>query len=116
MLVGKAVAVIRERLPYIQTYAWRRSFHRQCHSVAAPRSHLCITDADGSAVLDALGNPNERKLEVSDEILMVCGDCSISMSGRTGFHDVMEDEGRQSILHNTLIMSEEILNRVDRIF
>jgi hypothetical protein len=58
---------------------------------------LAAREADGSAILDALGDPTERKLEVPDEILMICVDCSASIGDATGFYDVTtEYEGMYS--------------------
>jgi hypothetical protein len=53
---------------------------------------LALREADGSAILDALGDPTERKLEVPEEILMICVDCSASMGDATGFYDVTTDD------------------------
>ncbi|KAE9993630.1 hypothetical protein EG327_004151 [Venturia inaequalis] len=58
---------------------------------------MALREADGSAILDAIGDPAEQKLEIPDEILMICVDCSASMEDRTGFHDVaIEDEGSEA--------------------
>lgn len=58
---------------------------------------MALREADGSAILDAIGDPAEQKLEIPEEILMICVDCSASMEDRTGFYDVtIEDEGERS--------------------
>ncbi|QDS73995.1 hypothetical protein FKW77_008649 [Venturia effusa] len=53
---------------------------------------LGLREADGSAILDAIGDPTERRLEIPEEILMVCVDCSASMGDPTGFYDVSVDD------------------------
>lgn len=46
---------------------------------------LALREADGSAILDAIGDLTERKLEIPEEILMICVDCSASMAIRRDF-------------------------------
>lgn len=53
---------------------------------------LTTRQADGSAVFDAPGDVTQRKIETPDEILMVCIDCSASMSSNAGFIDMIEDD------------------------
>ena len=53
---------------------------------------LAAREADGTAVFDGPGDVASRKIETPDEILMVCVDCSASMSYSAGFSDMIEDD------------------------
>lgn len=66
---------------------------------------LALREADGSAILDAIGDPTERKLEIPEEILMICVDCSASVEDSTGFYDVsVDDEGeRMNIVYSKFL-------------
>ncbi|KIW06114.1 uncharacterized protein PV09_03281 [Verruconis gallopava] len=62
--------------------------------------------ADGSAVFDAPGDVTQRKIDMPDEILMVCVDCSASMDSSAGFTDMVEDVPPQPA-------SRPVLERLD---
>jgi len=53
---------------------------------------LASREADGSAVLDSIGDPIRRRIEIPDELLMICVDCSTSMREPAGFEDITLEE------------------------
>jgi ubiquitin-protein ligase/uncharacterized protein YegL len=63
---------------------------------------LASREADGSAVLDSIGDPMRRRVEVPDELLMICVDCSTSMREPAGFEDIAleEREPRQNLVQS----------------
>lgn len=72
---------------------------------------LASRQADGSGVFDAPGDVAQRKIETPDEILMVCVDCSASMSEGTGFVDMVEDDPLPP-KEQTLIEKHELTSEV----
>lgn len=48
-------------------------------------------EADGTAVLDALGGAAVRRMQEPDEILTFCVDCSASMGDGTDFYEINDD-------------------------
>ncbi|KAI7775698.1 hypothetical protein LA080_006427 [Diaporthe eres] len=70
-------------------------------------------EQDGSAVFDAFGGAEVRRLQDPDEIIMFCVDSSSSMLGATDFREVNQERielGGQSLaqeeLHNALSLEE----------
>src|SRR2546421_10713601 len=57
---------------------------------------LASREADGSAVLDSIGDPIRRRIEDPDELLMICVDCSASMREPAGFEDITLEETEPS--------------------
>ncbi|KAH7330116.1 hypothetical protein BKA65DRAFT_51346 [Rhexocercosporidium sp. MPI-PUGE-AT-0058] len=52
---------------------------------------LAIREADGTAIFDAFGDSIRRKFKEPDEIIMVCVDCSSSMSEDSDFTEIKDD-------------------------
>ncbi|KAH7403530.1 hypothetical protein BKA64DRAFT_669265 [Cadophora sp. MPI-SDFR-AT-0126] len=48
-------------------------------------------EADGTAIFDAFGDGTRRKFKEPDEIIMVCVDCSSSMSEDSDFIEIQDD-------------------------
>ena len=72
---------------------------------------LRLRAADGTAVLDAPGDAAQRKIESPDEILMVCVDCSASMSESAGFRDMVEEDHRP-LPQRTLLQQLDLEDKV----
>jgi U-box domain len=49
-------------------------------------------EAEGTAIFDACGDGFQRKFKIPDEIIMVCVDCSSSMSESTDFLEIRDEE------------------------
>jgi hypothetical protein len=49
-------------------------------------------EAEGTAIFDAFGDGFQRKFKTPDEIIMVCVDCSSSMSENTDFIEIRDED------------------------
>jgi U-box domain len=49
-------------------------------------------EADGTAIFDAFGDGFQRKFKAPDEIIMVCVDCSSSMSENSDFMEIRDSD------------------------
>ena len=49
-------------------------------------------ESDGTSIFDAFGNGLQRKFKAPDEIIIVCVDCSNSMSEDSDFVEIKDDE------------------------
>jgi len=49
-------------------------------------------EAEGTAIFDAFGDGFQRKFKAPDEIIMVCIDCSSSMSNSTDFLEIRDED------------------------
>jgi hypothetical protein len=49
-------------------------------------------EAEGTAIFDAFGDGFQRKFKTPDEIVMVCVDCSSSMSENTDFMEIRDED------------------------
>jgi hypothetical protein len=52
-------------------------------------------ESEGTAIFDAFGDGFQRKFKAPDEIVMVCVDCSNSMSQDTDFIEIKDNEGEE---------------------
>jgi hypothetical protein len=58
-------------------------------------------EADGTAIFDAFGAGFQRKFKAPDEIIMVCVDCSSSMSEDTDFMEIQDSDSEEDDSNNS---------------